>query len=189
MATGLEANRRPHESLSVIVQAIDLHWDNLLEYPQNTIQVSTRDTEENGRVVQEIFTIQRIYDTAYWIKCDRAELSTWGGQSPIMKTPLNSIEFRLMPTLLEKGKISLRITDASTSLTTDTEIPLDNLKNESQVAAEILSRLELNLLALLVGHCQERPIFDPLPITVKGLLQEAYGREMADELWRTGMEK
>lgn len=169
------------------MRAIDLYWDNLLEFPQNTIAITVRDAEDDGRFVQETYTIQRVYDTAYWIKCERAELASWGGNSPVMGLPIDTIEYRLLPTGLEAGKIGLRISDASTGIATDQEILLDKLRAENPAAAEVLSHLKLNLLALLIGHCKERPLFDPLPAQVRSLLEEAYGNAMASELWQAGM--
>lgn len=187
MANRLETNKQTHETLSVVMQAIDLYWDNLLEFPQNTIQIKARDVDDAGRVIQEIFIIQRVYDTAYWIKCERSELTSWGGNSPVMGLPIDTIEYRLLPASLEAGKIGLRVTDAPTQTATDQEILMDKLKEENPTAGEVLSHLELNLLALLVGHSKERPLFDPLPAQARSLLEEAYGKVMADELWQAGM--
>lgn len=185
----IESDRRPFEVVDTCVQAIDLYFDNILEYPDNTVRVTSRDESDDGQVIQSVYTIKRVYDTAYFICCERASLETWGGDSPVMASPIGKTEFRFLPSLFEAGKISVRHQSADSNLVEDAEVSLDDLERVDPTAAGILKTLELNLLCLLVGHSTQRPLFDTLPGEVKSLLEKTYGKDIAADLWAAGMSK
>lgn len=180
MANRIETNQGPDDVLGVITSAIDIYWDDIFDF-QNTLQITSRDNDAAVPFVEK-FHIQRYYKTAYYIKCVRSEVSGFGGFS----LPTNSTEFKLMPILASAGKIAIRHVDAD-GVTIESEISLDQLESVDKHASELLSRLQLNILALLVIQCKERGIFDPLPKKVKDLLEIAYGKKIADELWQAGM--
>ncbi len=183
-----ELEQRPHKTLDIVVQAIDLIWDNVLEPPQNTYKVTARDPEpDGGQTIQEIFIIKRIYDTAYYIKCQISSLTSLGGKTPVFNTPIEVIEYRLFPKLFEKGKINITHTDSNTGITTQEDVLMDNLDGFDSTASKNLKGLQLNLLSLLIGHCKEVSLFDPFPKQVKELLCEVYDRDYVEDLWRTGM--
>ena len=183
-----EREQRPHQTIDVLLQAIDIYWDYLLEFPENTIQVTTRDPEENcAQTCQQIFTIQRIYDTAYYLKCARSGLTSMGGQGPVLNNPIETIEFRLFPDLFASGRINVTHIDAANGITTQEEILIDHLAEYDPTATKTLKDLQLNLLCLLVGHTKEAALFDPLVSQIRDLLIEVYGREDAEKLWQAGM--
>ncbi len=183
-----EREQKPHETIDIVLQAIDLYWDNLLEYPQNTLKVTSRDPEEDGsKTTQQISTIQRVYDTAYYLKCEISSLTSWGGNGPIFNNPVETIEYRMLPTLFEKGKLNITHTDATTGIATQADVLIDDLMELDPVAAQTLKNIQLYLLSLLTGHCKDVALFDPLVIRVKELLVEAFGSHDAEELWRAAM--
>lgn len=175
-----------HEIVGVIISAIDVNYDNLLEPPANSISIIASDQADNGLTIQENYTLQRIYNTAYFIKCQRSNLRCLGGNSPVFNEPIDTIEFRMLPALFDRGVINVRHIDTN-GIAIDTEISLDQLEKDDKEAAKILEHLQLNLLTLLVGHSKHREIFNPLPKLARDLLEEAYGKETAEQLWQAGM--
>ncbi|MEK7525076.1 MAG: hypothetical protein AAB548_01750 [Patescibacteria group bacterium] len=183
-----EREQRPRQTIDVLLQAIDIYWDNLLEFPENTIQITSRDPEEDGaQICQQIFTIQRVYDTAYYLKCARSDLTSLGGNGPVFNHPIETIEFRLFPDLFASGRINVTHINAANGITTQAEILIDHLAEYDPTATKTLKDLQLNLLCLLVGHAKEAALFDPMVSQVKDLLIEVYGQADAEELWRAGM--
>lgn len=182
---------RPVRVIESALTAIDIYWDNILEFPQNTLQVTSREPDPNGGpTVQETFTIQRFYETAYFIKCERSGLTSWGGgNSPIFNDPIETIEYRMTPDLLQRGKINVTHVDAATGLSVQEDLLIDKLAEADSVAAQTLRNLEINTLALLIGHCKELDIFsgEELIKTVREALSEAFGPRLAEEMWRAGM--
>ena len=183
-----EREQRPQQTIGVLLQAVDVYWDHLLEFPQNTIRITSRDPEEDGaQICQQIFTIQRVYDTAYYLKCARSSLTSLGGNGPVFNNPIETIEFRLLPGLFASGRINVTHINAANGTTTQEDIPIDQLMEYDPTATKTLKDLQLNLLCLLVGHAKEAALFDPLVSRVKDLLIEVYGQEDAEELWRAGI--
>lgn len=183
-----EREQRTHQTIDVLLQAIDVYWDNLLEFPKNTIQITSRNPEEDGaQICQQIFTIQRVYDTAYYIKCAKSNLTSLGGNGPIFNNPIETVEFRLLPDLFASGKINVTHINAANGITTQVEIPIHQLMEYDPTAIKTLEDLQLNLLCLLVGHAKEAALFDPMVSRVKNLLVQVYGQKDAEELWRAGM--
>lgn len=182
----LSQEQQPHEVVDILVRAIDLYWENLLEFPQNTIRITSRDAQADGSIIQKTVTIQRFYETAYFVKYQRSQLEFLGRNGPVLNNPLSTLEFRMQPSLFDKGAISIRQI-SPTGIAIESEIPLDGLKQVEPQALEALRHLQLDLLALLIGHSKVVGFFDPLPVQVKQLLEQAYGEEVAKELWNAGM--
>ena len=179
---------RPDRVIESALTAIDIYWDNVLQFPQNTLRVTTREPEPDGRLtIQETFTVQRFYETAYFIKCERSGLTSWGGgNSPIFNNPIETVEYRFTPHLLERGKVNVTHTDAVTGISTQEDILIDELENLDPEAVKTLRNFQINLLALLIGHCKELDIFSAgeLMKTVKDALVEAFGPDLAEDMWR-----
>lgn len=182
----LSQEQQPHEVVDILVQAIDLYWDNLLQPPQNTIRITSRDKQADESIIQHTVTIQRFYETAYFVKYQSSQLEFLGNNSPILNNSLGTIEFRMQPSLFDKGVISVRQI-SPTGVAVESEVPFDKLKQFEPQALEALKHLQLDILALLVGHSKVVGLFDPLPIQVKQLLEQAYGEEVAKELWNAGI--
>lgn len=182
---------RPDTVIESGLTAIDIYWDNVLKFPQNTLQVTSRQPDpDGGPTIQETFTIQRFYETAYYIKCERSGLTSWGGgKSPIFNNPIEMVEYRMTPDLLQRGKINVTHTDAASGLSSQEEILIDKLLENDPEAAKTLRNLQINLLALLIGHCKDLDIFAAggLINTVREALVEAFGPKVAEEMWRAGM--
>lgn len=185
-----EPARKPEDSmktLGVILEAINLYWDNIFEF-QNSLQVNSHTQDELGKHVREQVLIQRIYDTAYYLRCEIIEKSRKTRQRNEMAygNLLETIELRILPTNLELGMVNVKHIKPNGSVNS-AEIAIAKLPEKDPTADGILERLELNILSLLIGHCVGRDLFDPLPIMVKTLLTRAYGKHVADELWNAGI--
>lgn len=161
-----------------IAYAINLYYDYILveEFPNNTFQLRSRERLEPGDDVEEIFTVKRVFETAYWIKCDRAAVDSCG---PLLsrKTAL-SYEFCVTPSLYEQGKMIVNTQEAD----------IDSLPQNMKEASEVLARFELNLLSVLVAKCRGRSLFNPICVATKETLTDAYGQKTANEMWIAGME-
>ena len=179
----------PYQVIERALTAIDIYWDAILEYPKNTLQVTSKEPEEGtGRTLQDIFTVKRFYETAYYIKCEKSALYSWGGNSPIMNEPVETIELRFTPALLELGKVTVTHIDPS-GLSSQGDILIDNLKKDDEVAAETLKSLQVNLLAMLVGHCKEVDPFTGAETIrkVREAIEDAFGPKLAEEMWNAGI--
>ncbi len=142
----------PEQSAATIVdsitQTIDSYWENVLQPPQNSLRITFRGSlQSDGSVIQEIYTIQRIFNTAYYIKCQRSALESAGADS-IFNSPLDIIEFRLEPLLFEKNMINIRQINPQ-GLTFQEDVTLENLNTKNSLALEILEHLLSHLLATL----------------------------------------
>ena len=93
----------------------------------------------------------------------------------------------MQPSLFETGVVNVRHIDVN-GVSTNLDVTIDMLQEDDPTAFVLLEHLQLNLLCLLTGHCKEAALlFDQLPTQVRQVLNEAYGEEVARQLWVAGM--
>ena len=192
MANTLETGKRPEQTVDRLITAFGLYWENLIDWEtfpgrENDCKAEIKSSmpdEETGVMHHHDFTLQRFYGTAYYIKCEISDQKNPGDK----KTKLETVEFRMMPTHLENGKILVRHITPLGFTAGDQELDIVFLDQDDPGSLELLADLELNLLCLLAAHCKTlTDLFDPLPSQVISLLDRAYGKADAREMWNTAM--
>lgn len=174
-------------TIEIIIQAIDLYWDYVLNEQHNIFEFSGNCTNEDKKIVRETAKIQRFFDTAYFIQVTISELLGIKLGDKFPGTYLKTIEFRILPQDIKNNQISVKNISSEENGGNEIQHSIYDLPKKDAQAYGVLERLQLRLLSILVAHGVKRDIFDQLPILVKALLEQAYGKQISEKMWKAAL--
>lgn len=167
-------------SLQETLAAIDLYWEYVLPFLQDTFSI-VNEYESNGEDIQKEVTVRRKFEPIYDIKCLKSIIVVPG--EPPLTYPQSLKEFNITPELLSQGKMILNATNIESGVVNSEEIFISDLNIKDQEAYELLQELKINMLALLVQEGMSFEADDPYIQKVMDLAYKVLGPE-AEDLWK-----
>ncbi len=187
-------NRRPtDEILGMVTEGVDIYFDLLFDESMNRFQI-TYGFDKDGVPMKEVYEFQRFgkskydenCDAAYYIKVDASERELLFGSTKT-EVPTETVEFRLMPSDYNVGKMNVTHIDRKSGLSSRDEMLMMDFAEKDKEGRAMLERMELAMLGMLAGHCKKMDVFAELPKKVKAMLIQAYGPVDGEEMWRAAM--
>lgn len=184
-----EHSENPMKTVGIILDCIDLYWDFLFEL-QNTLTIGGLFINDSGEQLSDPVTIQRYYENAYYLRFEIIKRAENIRQKKVLAygEVLETIELIMYPTNIMLGMVNIKHISPE-GVINSAEVPINQLPKLDKTVNELIKRLELRILSLLISKCIGRDIFDPFPNQVKAILTNAYGKQAADELWRSEFSK